>query len=104
MTAAEALAGFNRQLADKHLLGFWNAGNIAEIYEPKASYDPYIWRWQDVHDGLVKAGELLTLEQTARRFIGFHTPNSFAPPTPWRLASSWSNPAKSPRRTATPAA
>jgi gentisate 1,2-dioxygenase len=77
MTAAEALAEFNRQLADKHLLGFWNAGNIAETYEPKASYEPYIWRWQDVYDGLMKAGELLTLEQTARRFIGFHTPNKF---------------------------
>jgi 1-hydroxy-2-naphthoate dioxygenase len=77
MTAAEALAEFNRQLADKHLLGFWNAGNIAETYEPKASYEPYIWRWQDVYDGLMKAGELLTLEQTARRFIGFYTPNKF---------------------------
>jgi gentisate 1,2-dioxygenase len=72
-----ALENFNRELADKHMLGFWNAGNIAETYQPKASYEPYIWRWQDVYDGLVKAGELLTLEQTARRFIGFHTPNKF---------------------------
>ena len=72
-----ALDEFNRELADKHLLGFWNAGNIAETYEPKASYEPCIWRWSDVCGGLMKAGELLTLEQTARRFIGFHTPNKF---------------------------
>jgi gentisate 1,2-dioxygenase len=68
---------FNRELAEKNLLGFWNAGNRPEVYEPKASYEPCIWRWEDVYSSLMKAGELLTLDQTARRFIGFLTPSKF---------------------------
>lgn len=71
------LEEFNHELAALNLLGFWNAGNRSETYEPKASYEPCIWRWKNVYASLVKAGELLTLEQTARRFIGFHTPNKF---------------------------
>jgi 1-hydroxy-2-naphthoate dioxygenase len=68
---------FNRQLEANNLFGFWTAGVRPEVYAPKASYAPCIWRWKDVHSSLIKAGELLTLDQTARRFIGFHTPSKF---------------------------
>jgi 1-hydroxy-2-naphthoate dioxygenase len=73
----ETLEEFNRELEKKNLLGFWTAGPRSEIYEPQASYQPCIWRWKDVYSSLMKAGELLTLDQTARRFIGFHTPSKF---------------------------
>jgi 1-hydroxy-2-naphthoate dioxygenase len=69
------LEDFNRELEEKHLFGFWIAGSRPEVYEPRASYRACIWRWDDVYQSLIKAGELLSLEQTARRFIGFHTPS-----------------------------
>jgi 1-hydroxy-2-naphthoate dioxygenase len=68
---------FNRELEEKNLLGFWTVGNRSEVYEPSPSYAPCFWRWKDVHSSLLKAGELLSLDQTARRFIGFHTPSKF---------------------------
>ncbi len=72
-----SLDEFNDELAEKNLLGFWTAGNRPETYEPEPSYQPCIWRWRDVYGSLIKAGEILTLDQTARRFIGFHTPTKF---------------------------
>jgi gentisate 1,2-dioxygenase len=69
------LEELNRELEEKHLFGFWTAGHRPEVYEPQASYPPCLWRWQDVYQSLMKAGEVLTLDQTARRFIGFHTPS-----------------------------
>ena len=73
----DALEAFNRELEKKNLLGFWTAGPRSEIYEAQASYQPCIWRWKDVYSSLLKAGELITLDQTARRFIGFRTPSKF---------------------------
>jgi gentisate 1,2-dioxygenase len=60
------LEELNRELEEKHLFGFWTAGNRPEVYEPAASYPACMWRWNDVHQSLLKAGELPTLDQTAQ--------------------------------------
>lgn len=66
---------FNRELADKNLLGYWNiARHNGDEYEPQASFEPCFWKWSDVSDALTKAGEVVGLDQSFRRFIGFNTP------------------------------
>jgi gentisate 1,2-dioxygenase len=65
----------NQQLEQSNLLGYWNiVRGRGDDYEPKSSFEPYMWKWKDVASGLDKAGETLGPEDSFRRFIGFSTP------------------------------
>jgi 1-hydroxy-2-naphthoate dioxygenase len=66
---------FDRALERKNLFGYWNVGTGAAYAEPKASFEPCLWKGADVYDALDKAGSQLSLDQTFRRFIGFSTPS-----------------------------
>lgn len=64
----------NRQLEEKNLIGFWNIVTQSS-YEPKAPFESCLWKWQEISSALDRAGEVLDLEQSFRRFIGFRTPS-----------------------------
>ena len=63
----------NRELEKKNLIGFWNI--VTEpSYEPKAHFESCLWKWKDISSALDQAGEILDLQQSFRRFIGFRSP------------------------------
>lgn len=70
MADVEAL---NRELDENNLIGFWTF--VRDIsYEPAPPFEPCLWKWKQISTALDKAGEVLDLEQSFRRFIGFRTP------------------------------
>jgi gentisate 1,2-dioxygenase len=71
MTELEKL---NQHLEEKNLIGFWNIVTQSS-YEPKAPFEPCLWKWEEISNALDRAGEVLNLEQSFRRFIGFRTPS-----------------------------
>jgi gentisate 1,2-dioxygenase len=68
------LEKLNRQLEEKNLIGFWNIVTQPS-YEPAASFPSSLWKWQDISDALEHAGDVLDLEHSFRRFIGFRSPS-----------------------------
>lgn len=66
----------DRELAAKNLAGFWS-GNITgfdENIEPKSRVLPYLWKWSDIYDGLMKAREVVSLEMSERRTVRLVNP------------------------------
>jgi gentisate 1,2-dioxygenase len=67
------LAELDSRLEKDQLAGFWNTrvpGHSAEA--------PYLWKWEPLLDGLLKASETIGIEQAERRAIRLvspHVPN-----------------------------
>jgi gentisate 1,2-dioxygenase len=70
------LEDLDRELEEKQLLGFWS-GNITgfdQDMEPRSSVVPYLWKWSDIYQGLTKARELVSLDQSERRTVRLINP------------------------------
>lgn len=65
------LEDLNRELKRKHLVGFWESSNDSLDQDIPLStiVQPYVWKWADIYEGLKKAGDLVSLEQSERRTI-----------------------------------
>jgi gentisate 1,2-dioxygenase len=81
------LEDLDRELAAKNLGGFWS-GNITgfeENIDPKSTVLPYLWKWSDIYDGLMKALDVVSLEMSERRTVDLVNPGlpetGFATPT-----------------------
>src|ERR1043165_9010947 len=61
---------FNQKLDKLNLVGYWGIPR-SESFEPKASFAPTIWRWDDVYAALMEAGDVLGMDDSLRRFIAF---------------------------------
>jgi gentisate 1,2-dioxygenase len=61
---------FNHKLDKLNLVGYWGIPR-SESFEPKASFAPTIWRWDDVYAALMEAGDVLGMDDSLRRFIAF---------------------------------
>ena len=64
------LAELDGQLEQNQLAGFWNTrvpGHSAEA--------PYLWKWDRLLDGLLKASETIGIEQAERRAIRLVSPH-----------------------------
>lgn len=64
----------NRDLEAQNLLGFWTIPR-ADVYEPKSSFEPCLWKWRDVAGALDRVAEVIGPEMSLRRFIGFRNPS-----------------------------
>ena len=64
---------FNRKLEKMNLVGYWGIPR-SESFEPKPSFEPCMWRWDDVYGALNEAGEILGMDDSLRRFIAFRSP------------------------------
>ncbi len=65
---------FDRELKEKNLIGFWSFVRSGVHREPSPSFEPCLWKGKDVHDAINKSGEMVGLNQSPRRFIGFRNP------------------------------
>lgn len=64
------LEDLNRELKEKHMVGFWELNSDYDKDIPTTTtVQPYLWNWADIYDGLMKAGDLVNLEQSERRTI-----------------------------------
>ena len=64
----------NRQMAEKNLSGYWSLGMEGLPPEPMTSVEPCLWKWCDVHESLVRAGEVISLENSERRVVRLVNP------------------------------
>ena len=60
----------DRQLEQNHLSGFWRTR--VPSHTPEA---PYLWKWEALLDGLLKASETIGIEQAERRAIRVVNPH-----------------------------
>src|SRR5262247_385236 len=68
------LKQFNAELKQKNLAGYWETAE-GEVYrEPAATYEPCLWKWRDINDAIVQAGEVVGLEMVSRRVIRLCSP------------------------------
>ncbi len=64
------LAELDRALEKTQLSGFWQTRVPLHSSEP-----PYLWKWETLLDGLLKASETIGIEQAERRAIRLVSPH-----------------------------
>jgi gentisate 1,2-dioxygenase len=64
------LAELDKELENKQLSGFWRTR--VPSHSPEA---PFLWKWEDLLDGLMKASETIGIEQAERRAIRLVSPH-----------------------------
>lgn len=70
----DSVEQLNRDMAEKSLEGHWNLGLEDLPPYPVTSVQPYLWRWADVHESLLRAGEVVSLEDAERRTVRLLNP------------------------------
>jgi gentisate 1,2-dioxygenase len=64
------LAELDSELERNHLSGFWKTRVPSHTAEA-----PYLWKWEELLDGLMKASETVGIEQAERRAIRLVSPH-----------------------------
>ncbi len=70
----DSVALLDRDMAGKNLSGYWRLGMEGLPNHPVTSVQPCLWKWQDVYDSLVRAGEVISLEHSERRVVRLVNP------------------------------
>ncbi|MGH7930663.1 MAG: cupin domain-containing protein, partial [Candidatus Binatia bacterium] len=71
---SDSLALLDRDMAEKNLQGYWSLGMEGLPPYPTTAVEPCLWKWADVHESLLRAGEAITLEQSERRVVRLVNP------------------------------
>jgi gentisate 1,2-dioxygenase len=64
----------NRDMATKNLGGHWQLGLESYASYPETTVQPYLWKWQDVYESLMRAGEVVSMEDAERRTVRLLNP------------------------------
>lgn len=70
----DSVALLDRDMAEKNLSGYWRLGMEGLPPHPTTSVQPCLWKWADVHDSLLRAGEVISLEHSERRVVRLVNP------------------------------
>ncbi len=68
------LQRLDRDLAAKQIEGYWLLGPENYSPYPATSVQPFMWKWSDVHTMLLRAGEVVNLENSERRTLRLINP------------------------------
>jgi gentisate 1,2-dioxygenase len=71
---SDSLALLDSDMAQKNLQGYWSLGMEGLPPYPTTKVEPCLWKWADVHESLLRAGEAITLEQSERRVVRLVNP------------------------------
>ena len=71
---ADSVTLLDRDMAAKNLSGYWRLGMEGLPAQPMTSVEPCLWKWADVYNSLLRAGELINLEQSERRVVRLVNP------------------------------
>ncbi|MBM4298176.1 MAG: cupin domain-containing protein [Deltaproteobacteria bacterium] len=79
----DSVALLDRDMAGKNLSGYWRLGMEGLPSYPMTKVEPCLWKWADVYESLVRAGEVISLENSQRRVVRLVNPgldqrNAFA--------------------------
>ena len=66
-TGDSALDQLHGELADAYVIPTWIFAPQIVGQQPAVGYRPYLWKWQRMHELLMRAGELITPERGAER-------------------------------------
>ena len=72
--ALDSIALLDRDMAGKNLSGYWSLGMEGLPPHPMTAVEPHLWKWADVHESLLRAGEVISLEQSERRVVRLVNP------------------------------
>ena len=72
--ALDNLTLLDRDMAGKNLSGYWRLGMEGLPPQPMTSVEPCLWKWADVHESLLRAGEVISLENSERRVVRLVNP------------------------------
>ena len=70
----DSVALLDRDMAEKNLSGYWRLGMEGLPSDPMTSVAPCLWKWADVHESLLRAGEVISLENNERRVVRLVNP------------------------------
>jgi gentisate 1,2-dioxygenase len=71
---SHSLTQLDSDMAEKNLQGYWSLGMEGLPPYPTTAVEPSLWKWADVHESLVRAGEAVSLEQSERRVVRLVNP------------------------------
>jgi gentisate 1,2-dioxygenase len=80
---ADSVTRLDQDMAEKNLSGYWRLGMEGLPPHPMTAVQPCLWRWSDVRSSLVRAGDVISLENSERRVVrlvnpGLDQKNGFA--------------------------
>ena len=64
----------NADMAKKNLGGHWQLGFESYLAYPETTVQPCLWKWKDVYESLMRAGEVVGMDQAERRTIRLLNP------------------------------
>jgi gentisate 1,2-dioxygenase len=64
----------NLDMAEKNLGGHWQLGFESYASYPETTVQPCLWKWKDLYEILMRAGEVVSLEQAERRTVRLLNP------------------------------
>jgi gentisate 1,2-dioxygenase len=70
----DSVETLNRDMAKKNLGGHWQLGLESYASYPETTVQPYLWKWQDVYESLMRAGEVVSMEEAERRTVRLLNP------------------------------
>jgi gentisate 1,2-dioxygenase len=70
----DSVEALNRDMAQKNLGGHWQLGLESYLSYPETTVQPYLWKWQDVYETLMRAGEVVSMEDAERRTVRLLNP------------------------------
>ncbi|MGH7874011.1 MAG: cupin domain-containing protein [Candidatus Binatia bacterium] len=73
-TTADSVSLLDRDMAEKNLSGYWRLGMEGLPSEPMTTVESCLWKWADVHESLLRAGEVISLEKSERRVVRLVNP------------------------------
>ena len=70
----DTIAALDRDMAGKNLSGYWSLGMEGLPSYPMTKVEPCLWRWTDIYESLIRAGEVISLENSERRVVRLVNP------------------------------
>jgi gentisate 1,2-dioxygenase len=70
----DSVEQLDQDMAGKNLSGYWRLGMEGLPNHPVTAVQPCLWKWQDVYHSLVRAGEVISLENSERRVVRLVNP------------------------------
>ena len=71
---SDSLEALNRDMAKNNLGGHWQLGFESYASYPETAVQPYLWRWRDVYESLMRAVDVVSMDQAERRTVRLLNP------------------------------
>jgi gentisate 1,2-dioxygenase len=70
----DSVAALNQDMAQKNLGGHWQLGLESCLAYPETTVQPWLWKWTDVYESLMRAGDVVSMEDAERRTVRLLNP------------------------------